>query len=74
MTAFGVAWPRDEGMFVDYVASIVEGGGSRSAVSRALFALRFVETSGGVRKGHQLASSPLITAAVREFELVVVTV
>ena len=56
-------------MPLDHVATLADGGGSRSAISRAWFALRFVETSGGIRKEHQLANSPLTISAVKEFEL-----
>ena len=65
----GRTWPQSPADMLDYIATLVDAGAPKSAMDRALHALRFIEVAGGVLPDAQLSRDPLLDSAVRELQL-----
>ena len=62
----GIQWPTCPAQILDDLASIVDGGAGKSVVDRAVFALAFIDSAGGVLDSAMLGKHSLIKSAMEE--------
>ena len=63
---FDRIWPQSPAQFLDYLSALSDGGSLKSVLQRAVFALAFMEASGGIMEASRLSKNPLITSALEE--------